>query len=287
MTFIKTHSIAVGLLSLVAVAHTHAQTNPYAKGPAPTSAALEADGPFAVSTQNITGNGFGGATVYSPNTAGTYAVVAFCPGFTATRSSVASFGRRLATHGFVVATIDTNSTLDLPQSRGTQLLAALKTVSALSTGPAAGKIDASRKVVSGWSMGGGGTLYASASDKTLKTAVGLAPYSAQKKKFSTSVPQLILGGENDIVAPVSSHSLSFFNQLPNATPKLYAEIADADHYFPTDAEKSQPASKLQIAWVKRFADNDTRYEQFLSTAGIQVDLANGRLSDSRRESTTF
>lgn len=287
MKISKTHSIALGLLSLIAVAHAHAQTNPLAKGPNPTSAALQADGPFAVSSQDVSGNGFGGATVYSPNAAGSYAVVAFCPGFTATRSSVASYGRRLATHGFVVATIDTNSTLDLPQSRGTQLLAALRTVTALNTGPAAGKTDATRRVVTGWSMGGGGTLYASTSDKTVKTGVGLAPYSAQKKSFNTTVPQLLIGGEDDVVAPVGTHSQSFFNQLPNATPKLFAVIANADHYFPLDTETSQPGSKLQIAWIKRFADNDTRYDQFLNAAGIQAELANGRLSSSLRESTPF
>jgi triacylglycerol lipase len=284
MTLRKTHSLALALLLLVAVAH--AQTNPFAKGPDPSSAGLEADGPFTVSTQDVRGSGFGGATVYSPDAAGQYAVVAFCPGFTATRSSVASFGRRLATHGFIVATIDTNSTLDLPPSRGTQLLAALRTVTALSTGPVAGKIDATRLVVTGWSMGGGGTLYASTSNMTVKTGVGLAPFSTQKR-FNTGVPQLLIGGQDDVVAPVAIHSRAFFTQLPDATPKLYAVIAGAEHSFPRNTGTSQPASKLQIAWIKRFADNDTRYEQFLSVTGIQVDLANGRLSDSLREATPF
>lgn len=275
---------AAGLLTLATVAQ--AQTNPFAKGPDPTNASIQADGPFAVSTQTVRGNGFGGATVYSPNTAGKYAVVAFCPGYTATRSSIASFGRRLATHGFIVATIDTNSTLDLPPSRGTQLLAALRTVTALNTGPVAGKIDTARQVVTGWSMGGGGTLYASASNAALKAGVGLAPYSTQKT-FNTAVPQLILGGENDTVAPVNTHSIRFFDRLPNATPKIYAEIANADHFFPINTANSQPASKLQIAWIKRFADNDARYDQFLNTAGLQLERNNGRLSDARRESTPF
>jgi triacylglycerol lipase len=49
-----------------------------------------------------------------------------CPGFTATQSSIAWIGRRMATHGFVVMTINTNSTLDQPPSRATQLMAALR-----------------------------------------------------------------------------------------------------------------------------------------------------------------
>src|SRR5262245_22320637 len=115
---------ATALMALSGVAA--AQSNPFAKGPDPTNTSIQVDGPFAISSQTLRGNGFGGGTVYSPNTPGTYAVVAFCPGFTATQSSIAVLGRRLATHGFVVATINTNSTLDLPPSRGTQLLAALR-----------------------------------------------------------------------------------------------------------------------------------------------------------------
>src|SRR5688572_28718114 len=136
--------VAAGFLTLAAI--SHAQTNPLAKGPDPTNASIQADGPFAVSTQAVAGNGFGGGTVYSPNAAGQYALVALCPGFTASQSSVAALGRRLATHGFVVVTINTNSPLDFPASRGTQLLAALRTVTALNTGPVVGKVDPARWV---------------------------------------------------------------------------------------------------------------------------------------------
>ena len=60
--------VAAGFLALAAI--SHAQTNPLAKGPDPTNASIQADGPFAVSTQAVAGNGFGGGTVYSPNAAG-------------------------------------------------------------------------------------------------------------------------------------------------------------------------------------------------------------------------
>ena len=38
-------------------------------------------------------------------------------------------------------------------------------------------------------------------------------------------------------------------------------IQGADHFFPNKA--SEPASYTNIAWVKRFADGDTRYGEFL------------------------
>lgn len=256
------------------------------KGPDPTDASIQADGPFAISTQNVAGSGFGGGTVYSPNTAGQYALVALCPGFTATQNSVAALGRRLATHGFVVVTINTNSPLDFPPSRGTQLLAALRTVSALNTGPVAGKVDPARLVASGHSMGGGGTLYASTSNKTLKAGVPLAAFSLDDT-FNTPVPQLLIGGQNDTVATPLFHSRRFYNAMPDATPKTYAEIAGAQHSFPTGSSPHQPTSKLQIAWIKRFADNDTRYEQFISQAGLTAERNAGRLSAVLRESTPF
>ena len=68
--------------------------------------------------------GFGGGTIYYPTTTadGTFGAIAISPGYTGTQSSIAWYGPRLASYGFVVITIDTRSTLDSPASRGTQLL---------------------------------------------------------------------------------------------------------------------------------------------------------------------
>jgi dienelactone hydrolase len=276
--------VGLGLFAITSLAQAQ-----FAKGPDPTNASIQADGPFVVGTTAISrssASGYGGATVYVPNTAGTYAVVAFCPGFTATQSSIAVLAKRLATHGFVVATIDTNSVYDLPDSRGTQMRAALTQVIALNNGTtiARGKIDGTRMVVTGHSMGGGGTLFASRSNTAIKAGVPLAPYSSSTKSFSTPVPQMIIGGENDTVAPVSSHSISFFNGLPDATPKVYVAINNADHFFPNSSTPNQPTSKFQIAWIKRFADNDGRYTQFVNSAAITAERNAGRLSDARIES---
>lgn len=253
---------ALSLLPLSGPAHAQ---SPFAKGPDPTAASIAADGPFAVSTQTVPGNGFGGGTVYSPNTAGTYALVAFCPGFLATQPTVAVLAHRLATHGFVVVTIDTNSTLDQPASRAIQLIAALNTVAALSSGPVAGKVDSSRRAVTGHSMGGGGTLIAAKNNSSLKAAVGLTPWSLDRNFASDAVPTSMIGGSADFLAPPAEHSTVFYDSIPSSTPKLHAIIAGAGHTFPMFYPANQPTSKYQIAWVKRFADDDTRYSQFLVT----------------------
>jgi hypothetical protein len=98
---------------------------------APAQAQSVADpsnaGPLSVSTSSVSSfvSGFGGGTIYYPSTSGSYGGIAVSPGYTASSSSLAWYGRRLASHGFVVIVIDTNSRYDQPNSRGTQLLAAL------------------------------------------------------------------------------------------------------------------------------------------------------------------
>jgi triacylglycerol lipase len=250
-------AVAIGLLALTSAAQA------VQNGPAPTLAALKADGPYAVSSQTLTGTGFGGGTVYSPNTAGKYAVVVVCPGFVSGQDSMAAMSKRLATHGFVVATIVTNTLLDFPSSRATQLLAALKAVTALKTGPVAGKMDTTRQVVSGWSMGGGGTLEAAGVTPGLVAAVAFAPWdTATTKMTSLTVPIAIFGGTADVIAPVATHSQKFYDAIPATTRKLFGNVEGANHFFPNTAV--EPVSYNNISWIKRFADGDTRYSTFLN-----------------------
>lgn len=252
-------ALTLGVLALTATAPAQAVEN----GPVPTLDAIKKDGPYAVTAQKIAGNGFGSGTIYVPNTAGQYAVVAVCPGFVSGESSMTAISKRLATHGFVVVTIATNTLFDLPTSRATQLLAALKTVTAMTTGAVAGKMDTSRQVVSGWSMGGGGTLEAAASTPGLKAAVAYAPWNLSATKYKTlKVPSLIIGATGDVIAPVSAHSQKFYDAIPATTSKELAVIQGSSHFFPNTA--FEPASYRNISWVKRFADSDTRYGQFLN-----------------------
>lgn len=259
-----THLAKAAMMLTLAVSASVAlaQANPLAKGPDPTLTSIQAVGPFAVSAQTVRGTGFGGGTVYSPNTPGKYAVIAVCPGFSATQSSIRDMGQRLATHGFVVVTMNTNSVFDFPSSRANQLLAALRTVTALSTGPVAGKMDTARQAVAGWSMGGGGTMLAAGMTPGLKAGVAFAPWSNSNNVGQSAVPMSYLAGTADNVAPPNTMASVFYNAMPATTKKMLGIIRGADHQFPTTA--SQPASYTSVAWMKRFVDNDVRYSQFLN-----------------------
>ena len=205
---------ALVLCSTFAAASASAQI-----GPDPTSSSLNAtSGPFAVSTSNVVlARGFGGGTIYYPTTTGRYGVVAISPGFTATESSVAWLGRRLATHGLVVITINTNSTLDQPASRATQLMAALNHVVNSASSTVRSRVDSTRLAVAGHSMGGGGALIAAESNPTLKAALPLTPWNLSSSFTQVQVPTLIVGADGDSVASVAVHARPFYASRPATT----------------------------------------------------------------------
>jgi dienelactone hydrolase len=191
---------------------------------------------------------------------GTFGGIAIVPGFTERQNTISWLGPRLASQGFVIFTIDTNSTSDQPTSRATQLLAALDYLTQTSSVRA--EVDASRLGVSGHSMGGGGTLEASVSRPSLKAAVPMAPWDSNMKNFSNDpVPTLIVAAQNDNIAPVKQHAQVFYNSIPTTQAKMYLELAGASHTATNRA--NTPQAQFEIAWLKRFIDNDTRYTQFL------------------------
>nr|WP_309112254.1 dienelactone hydrolase family protein [Saccharothrix sp.] len=259
---------AVALLLTAATPTAQAAENPYERGPAPTNSSIEAvRGPFATASTSVSSlavTGFGGGTIYYPTSTaeGTFGAVAISPGFTGTQSSISWLGPRLASQGFVVFTIDTNSIYDQPDSRASQLLAALDHLTQRST--VRTRIDATRLGVMGHSMGGGGTLRAAETRPALQAAIPLTGWHTDKTWGSVRVPTLVIGAENDSIAPVSSHSEPFYTSLPSTLDKAYLELNSADHFAPNTSNTT--IAKYSISWLKRFIDNDTRYEQFLCPA---------------------
>ncbi|ADB30246.1 Triacylglycerol lipase [Kribbella flavida DSM 17836] len=253
---------------LAVVPGAQAAENPYERGPAPTTSSIEAArGPFATSQQSVSRavvSGFGGGTIYYPTSTaeGTFGAVAIAPGYTAAQSSMSWLGPRLASQGFVVFTIDTLSRYDQPSSRGDQLLAALDYLTQRSS--VRTRIDASRLGVMGHSMGGGGSLEASKDRPALQAAIPLTPWNTTKNWSGNRVPTLIVGAQNDSVASVTTHAEPFYNSLPSTPDKAYLELAGASHFAPNTSNTT--IAKYSISWLKRFVDDDTRYEQFLCPA---------------------
>lgn len=232
-------------------------------GPDPTVQSVRAQkGPYTVSTVSVpAGNGFGGGTVFYPTATGegTFAGIAVSPGFVEAESSIQWYGQTLASQGFAVITISTNGLFDLPSSRADQLLAALKYLTQQST--VKSRVDSARLGVMGHSMGGGGTLEAAQRTPSLKAAVPLAGFDVGATFNRITVPTMVVGAQNDFIAPVDSHSKPFYTSIPASTGKAYLELAGANHL--TTNSYSPTIAGYVVSWLKRNLDDDTRYEKFL------------------------
>ena len=279
--------LALFAASLLACSYTFSAPSPSApcsnctRGPNPTEASLKANsGPFSVSRFSVSGflRGFGNSTVYYPtNTTGKMGAIAVIPGYLSYESSIEWWGPRLASHGFVVMTMNTNTIYDQPDSRANQLSSALDYLISQSnsrTSPLYNKIDSTRLGAIGWSMGGGGSLKLS-TQRSINAIIPQAPYYAGFNRFNEiNTPALILACESDVVAPVAVHASPFYNRLPNSTPKAFLEINNGSHFC---ANSGYPDERLLgmygIAWMKRFIDFDTRYSQFLCGPNHSADYS--------------
>ncbi|MGW6859830.1 bis(hydroxyethyl) terephthalate hydrolase [Streptomyces xanthophaeus] len=258
-------ALLAGALFTALMPSANAADNPYERGPAPTVASIEASrGSYSVgqtSVSSLSVSGFGGGTIYYPTSTadGTFGAIAVSPGFTADQSSIAWLGPRLASQGFVVFTIDTNTRYDQPASRGEQLLAALDYLTGRSS--VRSRIDSTRLGVMGHSMGGGGALEAVKARPSLQAAIPLTGWNTDKSWSEVRTPTLVVGADGDTVAPVATHSEPFYTSLPSTLDKAYLELNGATHFTPNTSDTT--IAKYSLSWLKRFIDNDTRYEQFL------------------------
>lgn len=260
---------AVGLVvaGLVASPTTAGAQESYQRGPNPGPDTLLRTGPFATSQTDVSGfgAGFNNVTVCYPNdtSEGTFGGVVVMPGFLSLKAQMMWSCRKIASHGFVVAVAETNTILDFPGQRADQQQAIIRHLSG-SGAPAAvrQRLDTSRWAVAGWSMGGGGSLDAGVrNNPRLEAVVGWEPWNISSYGGLT-VPALIVTGSSDFVAPASMGE-GFYNSI-NRTEKYYVELAGQSHFVGTTDNAIQSAAT--IAWLKRWVDNDTRYDQFLCPA---------------------
>ena len=193
--------------------------------------------------------------------------VVVIPGFVSAESSIDWWGPKLASYGFVVMTIDTNTGFDQPPSRARQINNALDYLvsqNSRSSSPVRGMIDTSRLGVIGWSMGGGGTLRV-ASEGRIKAAIPLAPWDTTSYYASRSqAPTLIFACESDVIAPVFQHASPFYNSLPSSIDKAFVEINGGSHFCANGGSiYNDVLSRFGVSWMKLHLDEDNRYKQFL------------------------
>jgi len=241
-------------------------------GPTPIAATLDAAGPYTVGAYKVPASdakahNYGGATVYYPKAEGeTFGVVVMMPGFLAFQAVYDTLVKKVASHGFIVANLDSLAGADLPDARAKQLQAGLAHVVELAnTGsvPYAAVADVTRRGIVGNSMGGGAVLSASVQDPSLKAVVALQPWHTTQSFAGDTTPTLIVACQKDTIAPNKTHSDVFYASLPATLPRAEIEVKGASHLCATFlASKAQLTTmgSSTVAWLKRFVDEDMRYD---------------------------
>lgn len=241
------------------------------RGPAPT-ALTSSSGAFTTARFTISA----GTVHYPTNAEPPFAAIAICGGYTNTGPEMAPWGAFYASHGIVTIVVNTLGS-DQPAARASKLLgaiAALKAANLDSGSPLFGAM-ADRYGTSGYSLGGGGTTLASVQDPSLRTSIGLAPYSGVGT--GVQVPTLLLCGQSDSTAPCSM-AQGDYGEIPGVTAKMLLTIPGASHFSwfgPTNAG-SGLSGKYALAFQKVFLEGDERWKPLLLTApgGAAVQTTN-------------
>jgi hypothetical protein len=240
----------------------------FQRGPNPGANTLLSDGPFRTSQANVSGFGAGYNNVticYPQDTSeGTFGGVVVMPGFLSLKLQMMWSCEKIASHGFVVAVAETSTVFDFPGQRASQQQAIIRHLSG-SGAPAAvrERLDTNRWAAAGWSMGGGGSLDTGArNNPRIQAVTAWEPWNISTY-IGMTVPTLIVAASNDVVASAGGMAEPFYSSIIGAE-KYYVELSGQGHFVGSTDNRIQSAAT--IAWLKRWVDDDTRYDQFLCPA---------------------
>ena len=246
----------------------------------PTLESLGKAGPYQVAYYDYTPevDEYAAATLYFPANRGTdFGGVAIAPGFTEAQQNIDWWGDHLASHGFAVLVLDTNSPRDNPQLRADALMAAIEVIRGEGErdgSPIKGKIISEQMAVMGHSMGGGGTLLAAnAHSNEIMAAIPFTPWQPNADFSSVNVPTLVLAGETDAIAAVDTHAWPHYQTLTSAAPRMYFEIAGGNHFIANSTVENERLNPnidvhdlvggMAVAWLKYFVEGDNAYRDII------------------------
>ncbi|MFH9066095.1 discoidin domain-containing protein [Streptomyces coeruleorubidus] len=248
--------------------------------PDPTTASLEAaNGPLTTATYTVTNpSGYGSGTVTYPTASGSYPGIVLMPGYQGTQQNLQWLAPRLASWGFVVINVGTNTLTDDPESRGRQITAAGTQLLALGNAPGnplSGKLNGTLGAT-GHSMGGGGVMAALRDDPRFRAGVPTAPYHPNGNFSAVTEPTFFMTCQSDSVAHGNSYAVPWYNSMSQAE-KLYIEVP-GDHLCPmTGYGNKAKQGKWMVSFFSLWLRADTRFSPFLCGPARDADKNNTSL----------
>ncbi|WP_460240740.1 alpha/beta hydrolase family protein [Aurantivibrio infirmus] len=222
---------------------------------------------------------YGEAVIYYPaNKSETSGGVAIAPGFRESKDNIDWWGPRLASHGFSVLVLNTNTLNDRPDVRAKALMAAIDTLrkeNLRDGSPLKDKIDIDRMAIMGHSMGGGGALLAANEfSSELKAAIPFTPWQPNADFSNISIPTLVIAGEIDRIAAANTHALPHYALIPEGTKKMYLEFKGGNHFIGNNiipvSERLAPnidvheaISYFSVSWLKYYLDGNEAYHELI------------------------
>lgn len=150
----------------------------------------------------------------------------------------------------------------------------MKEENSRASSPLFDKLDLNNINIIGHSMGGGGALYFadSSADKSIKSAIALAPFefSITKPGEKNTIPTLVCSGVFDIVAPLNM-GRSFYYAIDENSEKCFLNFSGANHLsFEWLISNNHLIAGFIIEWLRIYAlDDKSRAKDWFSPEGLK------------------
>lgn len=221
---------------------------------------------------------FAGGTVFYPLTLSFDApvgLIAFIPGFRATQDVYDWWGPALASFGYAVMIIDTNTPTDSQAARKDAAIAAINFLKAENSNegsPLLGKLDLDKIALMGHSMGAGAVLQAAAElGNEIDAVIPLSLYCCEPGQSFTGnfselgAPTLVFTSQEDTIAPPAEHARLVFDSIAANTPKAYVEFSTGDHMIAANGGPDlSTLGRLTLAWLKIHLEGKTNLARFIA-----------------------
>lgn len=268
-------------------------------------------GPYTTEQFNFTLNGLG-ATVFYPGAAGVVAAggpfsgLVLGHGFARSRAQHVNNGVFLASHGFIVVTVDfPNPTSPNFSAWAAQISAALDWLETQNADPASRfyqQVAVDRLGVLGHSAGGMAAWVAAGQDSRIKATMPLDPVPGSGADLEALGAGLVVPSGWTGAPGSSCNSSASYNQLyplvaaghkaqyivSNAT---HCDFEDPSNFLCTLAcggtsdARRQLWRRYTVAWLKYYLDGATGYFHYLHGDGLMADLTAGRLTGATARNT--